>query len=211
MIRFVLIGDGSSDKALEWPLRWSIQQWLEEPFDIVFADLRGTRLPRPDLAGRLRAAWDLYGTGRTVLLVHRDAEREPSDQRIAEIEEAAQVAGIENWVPVVPVRMTEAWLLIDEAAIRAAAGNPNGRTDLAMPALSAVERIPDPKQTLFDALCAASGLSGRKLQRFKSRRLRSAVHRVGALTADFTPLLDVSAFRQAHNAIQSSVMGPEEA
>jgi hypothetical protein len=38
-------------------------------------------------------------------------------------------------IPVVPVRMTEAWLLADEFAIRSAPGNPNGTQSLDLPDL----------------------------------------------------------------------------
>jgi hypothetical protein len=39
-------------------------------------------------------------------------------------------------VCVVPVRMMEAWLLIDEMAIRRVAGNPNGRIPIELPVLN---------------------------------------------------------------------------
>lgn len=48
-------------------------------------------------------------------------------------------------VPVIPGRMTEAWLRLDEAAIRRVAGNPNGRTKLGLPKLHEVESVADPK------------------------------------------------------------------
>jgi len=55
-------------------------------------------------------------------------------------------------VPAVPVRMTEAWLLFDEAAIRRAAGCPNGSMPLELPSLKTSEDIPDPKTILHEAL-----------------------------------------------------------
>jgi hypothetical protein len=44
--------------------------------------------------------------------------------------------------------MTEAWLLIDEKAIREAAGNPKGRQPLNLPKPSKTEELSDPKETL---------------------------------------------------------------
>ena len=72
-------------------------------------------------------------------------------------------------VPVVPVRMTEAWLLVDEPAIRRVAGNPNGRCALDLPQVSKVETIADPKKLLKQVLATASELSGRRLKRFNDR------------------------------------------
>jgi hypothetical protein len=51
-------------------------------------------------------------------------------------------------VCVIPVKMTEAWLLIDEKAIREAAGNPKGRQPLNLPKPSKTEELSDPKETL---------------------------------------------------------------
>ena len=69
-----------------------------------------------------------------------------------------------DWLPVIPVRTTEAWLLLDEAAIRRVAGNPRGRQPLRLPRPSQVENVSDPKETLRNALADASGKQGRRLQ-----------------------------------------------
>ena len=73
-----------------------------------------------------------------MLFIHRDAEREPHEKRVAEVEAALE--GVElgetQPVPVVPIRMQEAWLLFDERAIRYASGNPKGRTPMARAARS---------------------------------------------------------------------------
>ncbi|MEU1292119.1 hypothetical protein ABZ439_06755 [Streptomyces sp. NPDC005840] len=74
--------------------------------------------------------------------------------------------------------MLEAWLLLDEGAIRQVAGNPKGKMNLSLPKAASVERIADPKQQLKDALAQASGLTGRrladfqKMQRFSKNRQR---------------------------------------
>ena len=94
-------------------------------------------------------------------------------------------------VCVVPRRMTEAWLLISEDVIRIAAGNPNGRMPLAMPAVNTVEELPDPKETLFALLREASGLSGRRLRNLRVHKL---VHRIVELLDDFSPLRSLPAF-----------------
>ena len=81
-----------------------------------------------------------------LLFIHRDAEGQSLLERKAEIDEAVSLAcktvAIPPAIAVVPVRMTEAWLLFDIPAIRAAAGNPNGSVDLDLPRLADVEGLP---------------------------------------------------------------------
>ena len=91
--------------------------------------------------------------------------------------------------------MTEAWLLIDEKAIRQAADNPNGTERLELPPIQKLESLPDPKQWLHEALVLASEKKGRRLQQFK-RDLPSRIHRVAALIDDFSPLRRLPAFQQ---------------
>lgn len=45
-------------------------------------------------------------------------------------------------IPVIPVRMTEAWLLGHELSIRSAAGNPNGSENLELPDLGGWKERP---------------------------------------------------------------------
>jgi len=70
-------------------------------------------------------------------------------------------------VPIVPIRMTEAWLLLDEEAIRMVAGRPSGVEPLGLPTASRVEAVADPKARLRSALEMACGPSGRRLRKFK--------------------------------------------
>ncbi len=70
-------------------------------------------------------------------------------------------------VPVVPVRMTEAWLLLDEVAIRSVAGKPRGKAKLTMPRASEVESLPDPKDLLMRLLLDASEAKGRRAANFQ--------------------------------------------
>jgi hypothetical protein len=123
---FTLLADGSSDAILIHPLAWMLQQHFGFAVNGAWADLRRLPSPPKDLQGRIAAALDLYPCD--VLFVHRDAEGESLDRRVAEIEDA--VTGLADpLVPVVPVRMQEAWLLIDEPALRRAAGKPQRRCE----------------------------------------------------------------------------------
>jgi len=103
-----------------------------------------------------------------VVFVHRDAESQPPSDRRREVDDGVKRAGIlVPVVPVVPVRMTEAWLLLDEQQIRNVAGWPSGRVGLDLPTPREAERLADPKQHLANALRAASGTSGRRLKVFQ--------------------------------------------
>jgi hypothetical protein len=75
--------------------------------------------------------------------------------RILFIGEGSSDSGITTHtphVPVIPIRMTEAWLLLDEAEIRRVAGSPNGKVSLGLPKAKDVESIPDPKAQLAQTL-----------------------------------------------------------
>ena len=195
-IRYTLISDGPSDRALlpilTWVLREKGDVSLVQP---EWADLR--RLPQPpqSLHERILSAIDLFPCD--LLFIHRDAERENPERRYKEIRNALHEATKRGFqapvVCVVPVRMTEAWLLFDEPAIRLAAGNPNGKNPLNVPDLSVIEQIPDPKVVLFDVLRKASGLTGRRLKRFNMAECRI---RVTDLVSDFSPLRKLSAFKR---------------
>ncbi len=183
-----LLTDGSSDAALLPLLRWLLAELDPAPWSLQWADLRG--LPRPvrRLSERIRCAAELFPC--ELLFVHRDAEREPPEVRVREITEAAPPG---PWVPVVPVRMQEAWLLHNARALRQAAGNPRGEVPLDLPPLARVEALPDPKQVLHRALLAAAGSSGRRARRF---RPEVHAHLLAEQIDDWSPLRQLPAFRR---------------
>ncbi len=202
-IRYTLISDGPSDRALLPILTWALRKKGDvRRVQPEWADLG--RLPRPPqgLQERILSAIDLFPCD--LLFVHRDAEREDPETRYREICNALQEAEKRGFqvpaVCVVPVRMTEAWLLFDERAIRRAASNPNGTNPLDMPDLSLIEQIPDPKSLLFEILRDASGLSGRRLKKFNTGECRI---RITELISDFSPLQQLSAFQRLENDISA--------
>lgn len=114
------------------------------------------------------------------VVVHRDADGRDPAGRLAEVTGALAEAGITG-CPVVPVQMTEAWLLADEMSIRRAVGRPSGRTSLGLPRPSALERLHDPKTALKEALLAASEATGsrrRKVAREWTTQRRILVQRL---------------------------------
>ncbi len=189
--RFVLLTDGPSDQVLIHPIRWILDDCRTCAYSWDWADPT-TFSERGLLRTRIREAVLNYPCD--LLIVHRDTEREPLATRKAEIDRAIEdVSPCPPVVCLVPVRMTEAWLLSDEAAIRNAAGNPAGRIALDLPRPRELESIPDPKERLDQALLRATELSGRRLERSR-RRLSPMKHRVGELTPSFEALRQLPAF-----------------
>lgn len=188
-MRYTLVTDGSSDRALIPIINWAFHDvGFSGAIEANWADLR--RVPplrRFDLQTRILTSIELYPCD--LILVHRDAEREPREDRVAEIAAAAPLNP--SAVPVVPVRMTEAWLLHDVIAIRQAAGNPNGVDELTLPPLETTEQIPDPKEVLYTALRDACGLNVRRRARLDVTNRR---HRVSELITNFAPLRRLPAF-----------------
>lgn len=178
-LAYVLVADGTSDRALLPILRWALRRALPD-----------APLGRPLFAARrgrdvVTAVAQAREYAPDLIFVHRDAEGVPASERRREVPATAGV------VPVIPVRMTEAWLLIDASALRNAAGNPHGRAQLDVPALKQLESLSDPKRTLKSLLADASALRGRHLARF-DREAR--MQRVAELIDDYSALLKLPAF-----------------
>jgi hypothetical protein len=197
-LRLTLLGDGPADGCLLVLLRWLVTRILRNAqIEARFADLSLEREPPKSLDDRIRKAVQLFPCD--VLFVHRDAEAQPPDQRVAEIRRAVAAAGTgSRCVPVVPVRMTEAWLLVDEGAIRLAASNPGGSVALDLPPLSRLEAIPSPKEVLHQALERASGRSGRRLRQFR-RDMGQHVQRVAQVMQHQEHLRQLIAFQRLEN------------
>ena len=121
-LRLTLVSDGSSDRALLPILRWLlINGGVNLGIRETWADFRSLRYPPRGLSRRIIRGVELFPCD--VLFVHRDAETESPKSRRKEIEDALDAAFRDSCsalpaVCVVPVRMTEAWLLSDGSAIR---------------------------------------------------------------------------------------------
>lgn len=174
-VQFVVLREGPSDDALLSPIRTLLIECGADEAVGEVRDYGGT------VAEKL-AAVAQDGVPYEAIFVHRDADSAGHDAREAEIRAAAgEVAPGVRVIPVIPVRMTEAWALTNELEIRRVAGNPGGRTMLGLPPLRAIEQAADPKEILREALCVASELTGRRLADFKkqfSRQRRSLLERL---------------------------------
>ncbi len=188
-----LIVDGTSDRTLLPVVQFLLDEWSPWPHRILFAE----GLHNGPLTTRLPRALQLYPCD--LLFIHRDAETAAAATRHQEIELAArQIAKPPSHISVVPIRMTESWLLLDPQAIRAAAGNPHGTTALHLPPVRSIEKLADPKAKLFEALITASDRTGRRKRQFKPEAAR---HRVAELM-DFSSLRQMPSFVHAETQVK---------
>ena len=191
-----LLADGSSDRLLLPILQWLMEQHCPAATELNFAE----HLPSEPigLKERISAALDYYPCH--LLFVHRDAESDDPALRQVQIDAAwtGRDPAIEL-VSVIPVRMSEAWLLLDEAAIRGAAGNPSGTATLDLPKPGRLEQYRDPKAALFEALRAASGRSPSRLKDFHPEARR---HRVSELMSTCAPLRALPSFVRLETQLQ---------
>ena len=183
-----LLGEGSSDRALLPILRWLLARCTDEALALDWVDTTRLSVPHRTLREKIAAARLVCPSD--LLFVHRDADQADPEPRYAEIRAAVTAA---RHVPVVPVRETEAWLLIDPLAIATAAGRPRMASALSLPPLGRLETLANPKQTLRSALLDAHGQTGRRAGRFDPD---AAVHRVADLVEDWSPLLGLPAFQR---------------
>jgi hypothetical protein len=207
-LRFTLLPEGSSDRALIPLLTWLLRDiGVGRAIQSNLADVWRLREKPRGLTEKIIRSVELYPCD--LLFIHRDADREPQGARVAEILEAVQDAqqsiSVSPVVCVVPVRMQEAWLLFNVAAIRRAAGNPNGREILRLPELRRVESLPDPKIDLYNLIRTASGLTGHRLKRLKVRTLSSRASQVSGYIDDFTPLRALPAFMNLETQLRTVV------
>jgi hypothetical protein len=169
ILRILFIGEGSSDSGITTHIS---RITAECGHTALITDPVADRLPSPPrrtVAAKLQAVKDLGGAYELVV-VHRDADADGRSPRLQEIHTAMErVMPDTPHVPVIPIRMTEAWLLLDEGEIRRVAGSPKGRMPLDLPRARNVESVSDPKAQLARALSVASELSGRRLDTFQKR------------------------------------------
>ena len=182
-----LLGEGPSDRCLLPILRWLLGRCTPQEVSVDWVDT--TRLPAArTLSEKVRHT--LLAQPCDLLFIHRDSDNQPVTWRYDEIRDAA---GQQTHVGVVPIRMMEAWLLLDESAIRAAAGRVSGREPLRLPSPSRVEDVANPKHVLREALLAAHASTGRRKDRFDPG---AALYRVADLVEDWEPLRQLSAFQR---------------
>ncbi len=207
-MELALIAEGTSDKVLIHPIRWlcnDIQpNWSYEIEPIIFDNIS----PKPDLSAKVEII--LRQNRHQIILVHRDQDTMTRLNRTMEIENAVQSARLKansaavfTCIPIIPVQMTEAWFLIDEAAIKNVAGFRNNRASLSLPTLRQLEGVPDPKALLYDKIRTASGHTGRKLKKVRPQQI---IHTLADVIEDYSPLDQLSAFQSLRHALTTAIL-----
>lgn len=221
-ITYTLLTDGSSDKRLIPILTWLLNQHCPEIVIVDrWVDLR-SRPPKKQqkkerkgkptekpLEYKIKQAMELHHSD--ILFIHRDAEKDPHKIRVQEIRKAIEKIPDKYkgrpTVCVVPVRMQETWLLIDEKAIRKAVYNENGIVDLKLPKLKELENILDPKEKLKELLNAAAGHTNKKKSK-KSNTKRDTskkAFKVAENIEDFSPLRELPAFQSLEKDLKEAL------
>jgi hypothetical protein len=206
ILRILFIGEGPSDSGITTHIS---RIAAELGHSALITDPLADRLPPPPrktVADKLQAVKDLGGA-YDLIAVHRDADAAGRPPRLEEIHSAVQLVmpGTPH-VPVIPIRMTEAWLLLDEAEIRRVAGSPNGKVPLGLPKAKNVESIPDPKALLAHTLAIASESSGRRLDMFKKRFPAHRRQLLDGINSD-GPIRDVQSWRDFNADFSSGLAG----
>lgn len=193
-LKFTLLADGSSDKTLMRIIKWSLDNLYPiVPNEGSFADFGFLPNPPKGMDERVNSTIHYYPFD--ILFIHRDAETTSLkiiEQRNKEIFDELDEDLYHRTVCVVPVKMMEAWLLIDREAIKKAARNRNYQGLINLPLLKNLEKENQPKIVLHDLLKEASGLKGRNLKKFNPDK---AVHLVAEYIDDFSPLRNLIAFQ----------------
>ena len=194
-----LVTDGSSDRLLKPLIELLFDEYTDLPYQVNCAE--GLPPLADGLSSRIESALELFPCD--FLFVHRDDENVGVEVRQLEIENSwplnQQSAVL---ICVIPIRMTEAWLITNAKPIRLAVGNPHGKDKLDLPAAKDIESSPDPKEILFVALKAASGLNARRKERFNPHQFR---HRVSELIDDLTPLRLLASFKHLEAQVKKHV------
>ncbi|MCA9699867.1 MAG: DUF4276 family protein [Myxococcales bacterium] len=169
-IDFLFISEGSSDEPLVGHLELLCLRAGAEEASGRWIDFR--KYPAPPgkaVHDQLRWIMDNFH-GFNLVFIHRDADMADDSNIRRVIAQGVTASGLSvAHVPVVPVQELEAWLLLDETAIRSVAGNPRGRTPLDLPKPKHIENRADPKRVLQTALSAAEK-PGRRRKSFPSMR-----------------------------------------
>ena len=186
-----LIADGSSDRALIPLIKLLLLAHLQSPFE----EPQLIQTEKPDLGSKVEDALNKFAID--ILFIHRDAENEDYQHREAEIHRVVPLEKIDSVVCVIPIKMTETWLLTDPVVIRCAVGNPNSAVSLPLPSLGKLEAC-QAKEVLFQVLTIASEFGAQRRRKFKPEKYR---HRVAELTSDLKLLRKIPSFKRFENAL----------
>lgn len=180
-LTWAIVADGGTDRLLVPVIQWAIHR-LDPDVEILEPEFRKRR-------GSIEESIGACSSGAMIVFVHRDSENLTLHDRLQEFEAVAR----EKVVPVVPVQMSEAWILFDGPAVAKAAGSRTA--DVPVPRTTEIESIGNPKERLDELLFLAAGEpTGRRGRNFR-RSLAQRRVSVAEYIVDYSPLESVPAFR----------------
>lgn len=186
-LAYAVVADGGTDRLLVPIIQWAVHR-LDPGVEILEPEFRKR-------SGGIVEFLATYSTGAMLIFLHRDSESLTLDERLGEFGPVER----QDVVPVVPVRMSEAWLLFDSSAIARAAGS--RETQVAVPHTGQLENIPNPKGLLDNLLYQAAGApTGRHGRNFK-RSIASRRVSVADYIEDYSPLENLAAFRRFQDSL----------
>ncbi|MEM6505799.1 MAG: hypothetical protein AAF711_10070 [Planctomycetota bacterium] len=204
LLRVTLLGDGPTDRALQFVIEWAINQ-IDLPSTLNYLISFGSRnrISGNNLSEQLQEIIRLFPC--EILCIHRDSEQADLwDVRATEIDRACDGIDLPNTVKIIPVRMTESWFLSDTQAIRAAAGKPNGTARLSRPNLNRIENLARAKERLEELLRDASESNGRRRKKFNKEIVWRRV-RVAEMIEDFSYLRQFNAYQHFEQELVQSI------
>ena len=185
-MRFALIAEGPADTPLVAVLaRLCGSLGIA---DVEGEHVRGLEVGRT-ISARATALFE-EDPDYDLLFVHMDGDKEGLELRRQRIDTALVDCRVPcPYVRVVPVRMTESWLLVDVQKIREVAGFHDGTADLDLPpSPSRIEAIRDPKSRLRKALVLAK----RPPKRRKIRLSQMTDHEYAVARNELLESLDIN-------------------
>lgn len=204
-VRFLFIGEGPFDENLVTHLRRCCvlaganeAEGVTIPFSMLGNHIGHTVIEK------LRFALE-YEPNVNLVFIHRDADSVDPKPRYKEIQEAiGKVGDAPLHVAVIPVRETEAWLLLDEAEIRRVAENPKGTATLDIPSAKRVESISDPKEHLVAVILEASEQTGRQYRKIKRKINQKCQLILDGLDPE-GPVNDVPSWKRMFSDLSSAI------
>lgn len=186
-LAYAIVADGEADRLLVPIIQWAVHR-LDPHVEILEPEFRKRK-------GSVAEFLDAYQTGAMLIFVHRDAESRALEERLREFDTVNRP----DVIPVVPVRMSESWLLFDGSAIAEAAGSATAQVPV--PDMTQIENTPDPKAHLDRLLLQAAGAPrGRRGKNFK-RSIAQRRAAVATAISDYSPLENLPAFRSFQSSL----------
>ena len=176
-----IVADGGTDRLLVPVIQWAIHR-LDPDVEILEPEFRKRR-------GSVEESLGACSSGAMIIFVHRDSESLSLQDRLREFETVTRP----NVVPVVPVQMSEAWILFDGPAVARAAGSRDA--EVPVPRVAEIESIGNPKERLDKLLFRAAGEPAGRRGRIFRRSIAQRRVSVAEYITDYRPLENVPAFR----------------